>query len=287
LKRASLLDGQQLALLFDAPADLLADAPPAAQPTPARPSLGNAVGNATGAADGQRRIALDAEILDYRLRRARRRTIGFHIGDGQLTVSAPRWVGMREIEAAIREKQRWIRTKIDAWHDWHRKRRLNEIRFADGGLLPYLGQHVTLRLRADVSGTRVLASELLIALPGSATERQIRDTVVAWLQGEARRVLGERIAVLSAPLAGRLRGWKLSAARTQWGSCTHDGRVRLNWRLIHFSVPVIDYVIAHELAHLNEMNHSTHFWQRVGELMPGFEPARAEIRDVDLAALAF
>jgi hypothetical protein len=61
--------------------------------------------------------------------------------------------------------------------------------------------------------------------------------------------------------------------------------VRLNWRLVHFSLPVIDYVVAHELAHLRELNHSPRFWQAVGELLPGFESARDEVKTLDLAAL--
>jgi hypothetical protein len=270
-QRNASFDARQLALALDAPA-----APPALQP------------RAHTDRDGRRRIALGHEVLDYRLRRARRRSIGFQIDDGGLTVSAPRWVRLVQIEAAIVEKQRWIHAKIAEWHDWRRKRRLHEVRFGDGGVLPYLGAHVTLRLRADVLATRLAeatARELHVALPAHADEPQVRDAVHAWLQSEARRVLGERIDLLSAPLAARLRGWTLSSARSQWGSCTHDGRIRLNWRLIHFSRPVIDYVVAHELAHLAEMNHSGRFWRTVGQLLPGYEAARDEIKGVDLAAL--
>jgi predicted metal-dependent hydrolase len=79
--------------------------------------------------------------------------------------------------------------------------------------------------------------------------------------------------------------WTLSSARGQWGSCTHDGRIRLNWRLVHFALPVIDYVVEHELAHVREMNHSPRFWTAVGQLLPGFEAARDEIKGVDLASL--
>ncbi len=276
MKHNAPLDAQQLTFAFDAPA----------APVPHRESPRGA-----GRGDGRRCIALDQELIDYRLRRARRRSIGFQIDDGGLTVSAPRWVRLAEIEAAIVEKQRWIRTKIAEWHVWRRERRLHEARFADGGVLPYLGAHVTLRLRAEAIATRLHDSprtrELHLALPAHAEEQQVRDAVHAWLQGEARRVLGERIDRLAAPLAPRLRGWTLSSARSQWGSCTHDGRIRLNWRLIHFSLPVIDYVVAHELAHLAEMNHGARFWRVVGELLPGFEQARDEIRGVDLGALSF
>jgi len=274
LKRKATLDAQQLPLVFDAPAF-----PP---PQPGAPR-----GRTRG--DGRRRIALGQELFDYRLRRARRRSIGFQIDDGGLTVSAPRWVTLAEIEAAIVEKQRWIRAKVAKWHDWRRKRRLHEVRWASGGVLPFLGTHLTLHLRTDAPLTSLHAKadsrELHVALPAHASEQQVRDAVQAWLQAQARRVFGERIALLAAPMTTRLRGWTLSSARSQWGSCTHDGRIRLNWRLIHFSLAVIDYVIAHELAHLSEMNHGMRFWKTVGAILPGFESARDEIKGVDISAL--
>ena len=79
--------------------------------------------------------------------------------------------------------------------------------------------------------------------------------------------------------------WRLSSARTQWGSCNEDGRIRLNWRLVFFPIPVIDYVVAHELAHLKELNHGRSFWQEVERLMPDFRTARDRIKDEELSAL--
>jgi len=109
--------------------------------------------------------------------------------------------------------------------------------------------------------------------------------VLSWLQAEARRVLGSRLQLLAARQQVQPRSWSLSSARTQWGTCTHDGHIRLNWRLVHFPLPVIDYVVAHELARLQEMNHGPSFWRAVGRLLPGFEAARDEVRKLDLAAL--
>jgi predicted metal-dependent hydrolase len=268
------LDARQLSLtlFFDEPA-----APPAPAP---------AVDPVHG--ERRRQILLAGEPTAYRLRRGKRRTIGFQIDDNGLTVSAPRWVTLRDIEAAIVEKERWIRSKLVEWRDY-KSRRMPQVRWACGGTLPYLGASLTLRLRPQVDATRLVPGEsgheLHVALPGDALDVQIKDTVQAWLQSEARRVLGERIAFISAGLDTRPAAWSLSSARSQWGSCTHDGRVRLNWRLIHFALPVIDYVVAHELAHLKEMNHSPRFWSAVAQLLPGFEAARDEIKAVDLAAL--
>lgn len=234
--------------------------------------------------DGRTRaLRVGPEYLSYRLRRARRRSIGFQIDDAGLTVSAPRWVPLREIEAAIAEKHGWIQRKQREWREWRERRRLPAMHFADGGTLPVLGSSLTLRLGA--SSTRREDDVLHVALPPDAGEPQVRDAVQSWLQAEARRVLGERVARLVPQAGPRFSGWKLSSARSQWGSCTHDGVIRLSWRLIHFGLPVIDYVVAHELAHLAEMNHSPRFWRAVAQLLPGFEPAREEIRRFDVAAL--
>ncbi len=236
-----------------------------------------------------RRLLVDHEPIRYTLRRARRRTIGFTIDERGLTVAAPRWVTLAEIEAAIAEKGRWIRRKLVEYRQWRERQPLRQVHFGDGGTLLLLGRTLTLRLRPGAERTQCVeagaGTELHLALPPQAGESQVRDAVLAWLKAEARRVLGERLQLLAARQAAQPRTWSLSSARSQWGACTHDGRIRLNWRLVHFSLPVIDYVVAHELAHLVELNHGPRFWRTVGELLPGFESARDQVKQLDLAAL--
>jgi hypothetical protein len=120
---------------------------------------------------------------------------------------------------------------------------------------------------------------LLLALPEDASEQRIKDAVQGWLQTEALRIYAERIPVFEQQLGVKISQLKLSSASTRWGSATSDGKIRLHWRLVHFGPDVIDYVIAHELAHLREMNHSPRFWQVVESVLPGFEQARRALRD--------
>ena len=100
----------------------------------------------------------------------------------------------------------------------------------------------------------------------------------SWLQRQARRIFEERCQLFAPRLGVRMKRLSLSSAATRWGSASADGSIRLNWRLVHFALPVIDYVVTHELAHLREMNHSAAFWEVVRSVLPEFEQARGVLR---------
>ena len=118
----------------------------------------------------------------------------------------------------------------------------------------------------------------LLHLPSHADEQQIKDRVQGWMQQQARRLLAERLDHYADKLGVRHNAFALTSAATRWGSCTADGKIRLNWRLLHFPLSMIDYVAAHELSHLKEMNHSPRFWETVESIFPEFRDARAQLR---------
>jgi predicted metal-dependent hydrolase len=241
------------------------------------PDTGNPVAPGT-----RRRVHVLEHILEYRLLRSKRRSIGFLIDDDGLRITAPKWVTIAEIESAIREKQRWIFTKLSERRERSARRLQPQMQWRDGATLPYLGADITLRiLSAQGAGVAYDAQtrELSVSLPPDAGEQQLKDRVQGWLQLEAKRVFAERLPLYAERLGVAYRAFALSSATTQWGSCTADGRIRLNWRLIHFTLPLIDYVVAHELAHLREMNHSPRFWSTVQSIFPGFEAAKKALRD--------
>ena len=102
------------------------------------------------------------------------------------------------------------------------------------------------------------------------------------LKRQARSLFAERLAHFERQHACVPVRWSLTSARTRWGSCSPGGHVRLNWRLIHCPIPVIDYVIAHELAHLEELNHGPRFWARVEVLYPDWRRERKALRAYSL-----
>jgi len=225
-----------------------------------------------------RRVLLCGHPVAWELRRARRRTIGFMIDHRGLRVSAPRWVTLSEIERALVEKGDWILRKLAEWREHAARRERLAPRWEDGAPLRLLGRTLTMRIDARAGGVALAGEELRVGLPAGAGPEQLRDIVQSWLQQRAREVFAERIPVFSQRLGRAPARWTLSSARTRWGSCTADGVIRLNWRLVHFPLELIDYVIAHEVAHLKELNHSAGFWSTVGELMPGYREARERLR---------
>ena len=290
---------------FEMPAAPPSAAPPApAPPADARPAVAAAPALPLAAAlaptrfqhpRAAREIDLGHAVVAYEFKRVRRRSIGMVVSAEGLSVRAPRWVGVGEVEAALREKAAWIRAKLVEQHERARRQDAARIEWRDGATLPFLGETVILVLDARATGAVLHSAPatlpgvprltLHIGLPQGAAPEQIRDVVQAWLQRQARRVFEERCTLYAPRLGVQWRRLALSSAQTRWGSATADGSIRLNWRLIHFALPTIDYVVAHELAHLREMNHGPRFWDVVRSVIPDLEAARGTLRSELLPAL--
>jgi hypothetical protein len=105
----------------------------------------------------------------------------------------------------------------------------------------------------------------------------VRDAVVKWYRRHALEHLSERVVHFSGRLGTPAPRVFLSDARTRWGSCNAEREIRLNWRLMQAAAHVIDYVVAHEVAHLKVLSHSSRFWRTVAQIYPGYEAAKAEL----------
>ena len=235
-----------------------------------------------------RTVVLGHAQVSYEFTRGKRKTIGFLVGAEGLSVRAPRWVALRDVDAALQEKAGWIVRKLDEAQQRQARHASARIEWQDGARFPFLGEEVTLRLDPRHAFTGVGAMldadggalrELHLSLPQSASPAQIRDAAQAWLMREARRVFEERLAVYAPRLGVRWTKLSLSNAATRWGSASADGAIRLNWRLIHYRLPLIDYVVAHELAHLRVMDHSPRFWETVESVVPDYGTLRQQLRD--------
>ncbi|MFC5500252.1 M48 family metallopeptidase [Caenimonas terrae] len=248
--------------------------------------------------DASREALLGATLVAYQFKRARRRNIGFLVGSEGLTITAPKWVPLYEIDAAVKSKQAWILRKLADASERRQRIESARIDWKDGASFPFIGETVVLVLdprHAFEEVGAVLNTDatalpgvprltLHVGLPHTATADQIRDAVQAWLMRQAKRLFEERLNHYAPQLGVRWTKLALSSAGTRWGTAHSDGTIRLNWRLIHFRLPVIDYVVAHELSHLRVMDHSPRFWDTVRTVVPDYAQLRGQLKDEALPA---
>jgi hypothetical protein len=256
--------------------------------------------------NAQRSVVLKNTEIAYAFKRAKRKTIGMTVGYDGLSVSAPRWIGWGEIEAALHARSDWIVQKIFEMQERQKEQAKRVIEWRHGASIPILGYQIPMildgthsfegsgavlqnangehsgvvfrqRLGEDLTINLDNQSRLLLSLPESAKVSQIQDLVQAWLMKQAVKLFDARLNHFAPKLGVRWTKLSLSSAKTRWGSAGSDGSIRLNWRLIHFKLDVIDYVVAHELSHLRVMNHSAKFWETVGEVVPDFKERRAAL----------
>ena len=208
------------------------------------------------------------------MRHSRRRSFALQVDHRGARVAVPHGTSVAAAEDFVRMHGRWLLARLSA-----QQAQADVQRFvmADRAEFPLLGRAA--RLCILQSGRRVQwrlaadgADELW--LPASATTAQfvraLRTRAIDWFRGRVE----EYCHRLGLPLPEV----RLSSARTRWGSCSSRSGIRLHWRLIHLGPALIDYVVAHEVAHLLEMNHSPRFWSVVERLYPGWQDARRRLR---------
>jgi predicted metal-dependent hydrolase len=213
---------------------------------------------------------VDGRQITLAVRRsARARRIGLRIdpvrSNAELIV--PRRVGLAEALRFADGKRAWIAQRLAALPE--------TVQFADGVAIPVGGETLTIRHRADGRGPVHRDGDALL-VSGAAEHhgRRVRD----WLKAHARAVLAARSHALAARIGRRVTGIRLGDPKSRWGSCSPDGGLAYSWRLILAPPDVLEYVVAHEVAHLQELNHSRRFWRLVGDLVPDVDGPRAWLR---------
>ncbi len=209
-------------------------------------------------------IQLGQPPIDVTLRRsARARRLSLRVSglDGKVSLTLPGNSSLRQAEAFLHEKESWIRKHIDATVVCRP--------VAVGRAIPVEGRK---RLIVEGAGKRVQLTDDELIIPQGDTQAARR--VQAFLRVMARDRLAAASAQYAAQLGRSFGKITLRDTRSRWGSCTSDANLMFSWRLILAPPAILQYVAAHEVAHLAEMNHSPAFWAEVAGLMPDYQKPR-------------
>ena len=219
-------------------------------------------------------LLVEGTRVDLVLRRSARRSFALQVDHRGARVSVPLRTPLGEVERFVHSHGPWLLDRLRARAQAPRAQLLA---VGEGVSVPLFGRALVLRLApvraARWRGAADGGEELLLPAgvdPQRALVRALRARALAWYRGRVEEYC-HRLGVPVPPVS-------LSSAATRWGSCSTRSGIRLHWRLIHLEPALIDYVVAHEVAHLAEMNHSPRFWAVVERLYPDWRAARAALR---------
>jgi len=232
-----------------------------------------------------------------KLIRSRRRSVSLEITrNAQLVVRMPKYGSLRDVKRFILEKHSWIEKKLASARERIEKQALKK--FADGEEYYYLGEKYKLQI---TNANKASANKETLPHPSFANAtagKQVRGRLCSYLefnngfylaeghQAQAKNIFikwYKRQAKVNIPKRVRwyanlhkytYRGIKITSASRRWGSCTAKENLNFTWKLMLLPIRIVDYVVAHELAHLKQPNHSKKFWAEVEKMLPDYKERR-------------
>ncbi|HEX8855055.1 MAG TPA: SprT family zinc-dependent metalloprotease [Thermoleophilaceae bacterium] len=212
-----------------------------------------------------------SDAIPYRIRRSDRARRARIVVDAEgVEVVVPRRMALRQVEPFVAEHSAWIEKTL------RRYRRAEEAlprpRLEDGGWVPYMGRVLELRVRVEPGRVRdsvvrrgEMALEVRVA---SGDEDSVRSALERWYRRRARVEVAARLDAATRRAGTSYRSLTIRSQRTRWASCSSNGSMSFNWRLMLAPEAVLDYVVEHEVAHLEVLDHSPRFWRLLGSRCP-------------------
>jgi predicted metal-dependent hydrolase len=210
--------------------------------------------------------------IPYRIRRSERaRRARIVVDAGGVEVVVPRRMALRHVEPFVAEKQAWIERTLERYE--RARREAPAAALEDGGSVPYLGSLLELRVRVEPGRVRphvARRGERLTVKLGERGQAAVADALERWYRREARAQVAPRLEAATARAGTRFTRLSIRGQRTRWASCSQDGAMSFNWRLLLAPAEILDYVVEHEVAHLEVLDHSPRFWKLLASRCPDY-----------------
>ena len=214
------------------------------------------------------------ESLPYRIRRSDRARHARIVVDADgVEVVVPRRMALRHVEPFVREKQAWIERTLRRYQDAALDGDV-VVDLRDGGEVPYLGDQLDLDVRVEPGRTRPHVrrrGDVLTVKVATRGRDAIRDALERWYRREAREEVEWRLDAAVARAGTSYSRLTIRQQRTRWASCSSNGSMSFNWRLLLAPPEILDYVVEHEVAHLEVLDHSPRFWRLVRSRVPDYK----------------
>lgn len=217
---------------------------------------------------------MTSSLTPFTLIRSQRKSLAIEVNNAEVIVRAPHFADQKVVTKFVQAKQAWILEKIQLQQE-----KLSEKPcLSHGSTLLYLGEPY--RVDAQRGCTQLSLENQTLYLQ-AANAQETYELVEQWLQSEAEALIFERCEhwAQRMQVSELVTEIRLRKTRSQWGRCTHDGRLQFNYLLIMAPIEVLDYVVIHELSHLHHMNHSRAFWNRVKQFCPNYPQLKSWLKE--------
>lgn len=224
-------------------------------------------------------VQLGDKQISYLLRESQRaKNVRFTISPQGLEVVVPHNYPENHLETLLKGKQAWILGKLALFSRRQEQAQKNDS--AEVQVIPFLGKNyrVVTVLQSGSPQIELVADKIIIMLP-QQNQVKLHEVLVGWLRYQAREIISQRLRLYSQRLNVKYNRVFIKDQKTRWGSCSSGGNLNFSYRLVMAPLPIIDYLVVHELAHLKEMNHSKQFWKLVEVICPEYKTHRQWLKE--------
>ena len=223
--------------------------------------------------------------FDYQIiRRPRRRTVSISVKpDCSVRVMVPVHLPDQKIDELMKQKSKWIRTKIKEFQEIQRNNIKKE--FTSGELFSYLGKNYRLKVITgdpEKNPVKLINGRFYVyvhfGISKEKQEKNIQDQLSQWYQDHSVNRIREKVIRYSGQLGVTPASVGIKGYKSSWGTCHSDGRIFINWRIILAPHSIVDYVVVHELCHLVHHDHSKKFWKLLGIIIPDYQERKDWLR---------
>jgi len=199
------------------------------------------------------------------IRSSKRKTVSIKISKGQVIINAPTFLSHETLEAIIARKRDWIKAKLTIQEKFFA---IKPKKFIDNETFSYLGETYTLTISVGNKTNLQINNQELIA---TVQAHHVHDSIliekliIQWYRKQAEIVLKEKTAYYALLIGVNPTSIKIRTFKARWGSCSINGDIQYNWKIMMAPETIINYLVIHELCHIHHHNHSPIYWQTVAK----------------------
>lgn len=216
---------------------------------------------------------LKSQPFDYSVIYSNRKSVEINISPpDQVIIRVPKKMTHKQIDDLIHRKSKWIIKKLDEIHSVLEQKQ--EVNFIDGETIMYLGEKYKLSINENTHLKAIqieIHKDYISINTPYIQQSEIKQAVIDWYKKQARKIVMERIEYYQQHIKIKPNYIRIKEQKKRWGSCSSKHNLNFNWKIIMAPIEVVDYLVVHEMSHLEYMNHSKMFWDKVQSILPDYK----------------